>query len=107
MSDYFSDREQRPRAQIVTEIESKVWKGIHAIIWARINDGSFGYKFHADSPRSIDLQTYINLCDSILVLFYQLIFLVIGYTGYYTDYSTYHYPNKKFDKNLSIPQEPI
>ena len=53
---------------------------------------------HADSPESVDRQTYLNSCNSVLVLFYHLVFLAIGYTGEYTDYSSYHYPMKSFDQ---------
>ena len=56
---------------------------------------------HADSPESVDLQTYLNRCNSVLVLFYHLVFLAIGYTGGYTDYSSYHYPMKSFNQIMA------
>ena len=65
--------------------------------WNRLRNSSA----HADSPKSIDLQAYLNLCNSVLVLFYHLVFLAIGYTGDYTDYSSYHYPIRRFDKIIA------
>lgn len=46
------------------------------------------------------VQSYLNQCGAVLVLFYQLIFLRIGYTGSYTDYGTNGYPLKKFEVTL-------
>lgn len=51
---------------------------------------------HGISIKWGDLQNFINQCSALLVLFYQLIFLRVGYTGLYTDYSTYNYPQKEF-----------
>jgi len=56
---------------------------------------------HADSPESVDLQTYLNRGSSVLVLFYHLVFLATGYTGEYTDYSSYHYPMKSFNQIMA------
>ena len=47
-----------------------------------------------------DLQRYLDKCASMLVLFYQLIFLVIKYTGKFTNYSCEGYPTELFDKRL-------
>jgi hypothetical protein len=48
-----------------------------------------------------EIQSYLNQCGSVLVLFYQLIFLKVGYRGPYTDYGTYGYPLKNFEATLS------
>ncbi len=48
-----------------------------------------------------EIQSYLNQCSTMLVLFYQLIFLRIRYTGSYTDYGTYEYPRKDFMGNLA------
>jgi hypothetical protein len=56
---------------------------------------------HSDSPESIDIQVYLNRCNSVLVLFYHLVFLTIGYTGDYNDYGSYNYPLKKFDQIMA------
>jgi hypothetical protein len=55
---------------------------------------------HGDAPDLRELQEYIDKCDSTLVLFYQLIFLVIGYIGYYTNYTREGYPIDIFNKKL-------
>lgn len=55
---------------------------------------------HGDVADWQDLQKYIDKCASVLALFYQLIFLAIGYKGDYTDYSSEGYPTKVFNKQL-------
>ena len=56
---------------------------------------------HGELVEEKELQIYLDRCASVLVLFYHLIFLAIGYTGNYTDYSSYGYPIKTFDKRIS------
>lgn len=51
-----------------------------------------------------EIQPFLNQCGSVLVLFYQLIFLKISYIGPYTDYGTYDYPLKTFTSILK-PQD--
>lgn len=48
-----------------------------------------------------DIQKYLDMHKSVLVLFYQLIFLTVGYTGNYTDYGEYGFPLKPFDKKMT------
>ena len=43
-----------------------------------------------------EIENYVRLCDSNIVLFYQLLFLAIGYSGVYTDYSTVGYRDRIF-----------
>ena len=47
-----------------------------------------------------DVQNYFNQISAVLVLFFQLVFLVIKYNGEYTDYGTYGYPTKQFSGKL-------
>jgi len=73
------------------------------IIRDLINDGSLEKKYydswktlrnsvnHGKAPTN-DFQEYLNLCEINLVFFHILILRLIGYTGVYTDYSTYGYP---------------
>jgi hypothetical protein len=56
-----------------------------------------GSSTHGDLVSEIHLQEFINRCNSVLVLFYHLIFTAIGYKGPYTDYSTYGFPLKDFE----------
>jgi hypothetical protein len=51
---------------------------------------------HADSREGRDLQKFVDKCQAVTTLLYQLIFKVIGYEGVYTDYSTYHYPPRMY-----------
>lgn len=44
---------------------------------------------HAALPDSSDLQKLIDLCHTVTVLFYKLIFHAIGYQGKYTNYGLY------------------
>jgi hypothetical protein len=56
---------------------------------------------HGDDIDWAELQKHIDDSSTILVLFYQLIFLIIGYTGNFRDYSRYEYPLRKFEKMLN------
>lgn len=47
-----------------------------------------------------EFEEYVRLCDSNLVLFYQLLFLAIGYSGPYADYSSIGYPQKRFKSGV-------
>lgn len=64
--------------------------------WKKLRPSSV----HADELNYEDLQKYLDLYKSVLVLFYQLIFLAVGYTGNFTDYSEYGFPLKPFDKKM-------
>ena len=57
---------------------------------------------HGEGVNWADIQVHINRCASVLVLFYQLIFLAIGYTGKYVDYGTYNYPVREFKSSLDM-----
>ncbi len=52
---------------------------------------------HADSLNPMKIQEYLNNCNAVCLLFYHLIFLVVGYEGNYLDYSSYGFPRKKFE----------
>lgn len=43
-----------------------------------------------------NLEKLINGCDSLLSLYYQLIYLIIGYEGLFTDYSKNDFPTETF-----------
>lgn len=62
--------------------------------WNKIRHSSV----HADNPDYTDFQKFLNKRGSLIVLYYQLIFLSVGYTGEYCDYSTIGYPTRVFDK---------
>lgn len=47
-----------------------------------------------------DFQSHLDQCSAVLVLFYQLVFLRIGYTGQYTNYADYGYPLHSFIASL-------
>ncbi len=67
---------------IIKEEESQAWKKLR------------NYVAHANQPIYPDLQKLINLCNTVNLLFYKLIFYAIGYEGKYTDYSNYGWPTK-------------
>lgn len=50
MQPYFTDREQGPRPQTADHIDQRVWGGLYALISARLNDDSFGYRFPDACP---------------------------------------------------------
>ena len=47
-----------------------------------------------------NIQEYLDRCSCALMLFYQLIFLAIGYKGKYIDYSLRGFPMKEFNISL-------
>ncbi len=47
-----------------------------------------------------DLQQFYNLCDSVTVLMYTMIFHKIGYEGSYQDYSTHGWPKRYYRGRL-------
>jgi hypothetical protein len=55
---------------------------------------------HGDYSNMVNLQEYIDRCACILMLFYHLIFLSIGYKGKYIDYSMRGFPVKEFNISL-------
>lgn len=56
---------------------------------------------HELQDPNADIQDFINKTNAVLVLFYQLVFLIIGYQGNYSDYSQYGYPTKEFSAKLA------
>lgn len=66
--------------------------------WKRLRNKSA----HSTSLDLSKIQTVLNDFYSVISLFYQLIFLIIGYQGKYTDYSTYRYPEKMFEGTLCL-----
>jgi len=52
---------------------------------------------HGHIIELIELEEYVKLCDHVMTLFYQLIFLALNYQGDYTDYSSDGYPAKIFN----------
>lgn len=50
MSDYFSDRENGPRARTEQVISPEVWAGLVATVQALINSGAFGLRFPERCP---------------------------------------------------------
>ena len=51
---------------------------------------------HGELADSSRFQVHLDRCAAVLVLFYHIIFLAIGYNGPYTDYSTRGFPEKQF-----------
>lgn len=60
---------------------------------------------HADSSRPDDFQRLLDQLHLVTVLFYRLIFLIIGYEGCYKDYGTLGWPEASFRGTL--PREPV
>ena len=56
---------------------------------------------HGERIKTEKLQEYLDKYYSTLTLFYQLIFLKIGYIGKYTDYSSVKWPTKEFKNKLN------
>jgi hypothetical protein len=50
MSDYFSDRENGPRARTEQTISPQVWAGLVALVQGLINSGAFGLRFPERCP---------------------------------------------------------
>jgi hypothetical protein len=45
MNEYFSDRENSPRARTDQMISPVVWKGLVGTVQALVNSGAFGLRF--------------------------------------------------------------
>ena len=58
---------------------------------------------HGGALGSTSLQEFLELSNTVLVLFYHLVFFAIGYEGKYTDYSTIGWPQK--DYKITSPPE--
>lgn len=71
---------------IIEEREFKAWKELR-------NSST-----HPKQPFSSHLQKTFDLCDTVITLFYKLIFHTIGYKGRYTDYGTHGWPLKDYPK---------
>ncbi|WP_347258223.1 hypothetical protein [Methylocaldum sp.] len=56
---------------------------------------------HGAHDPDADIQDFFNQTNTVLVLFYQLVFLLMGYVGSYTDYGEYGYPTKEFSGKLA------
>jgi len=52
---------------------------------------------HGETIGTIPLQDFIDLTNTVLVLFYHLVFYAIGYRGKYTDYSSPSWPTKVYE----------
>ena len=50
MPDYFSDRENGPRARTEQVISPTVWAGVVALVQGLINSGAFGLRFPERCP---------------------------------------------------------
>jgi hypothetical protein len=55
---------------------------------------------HADGFDKKEISKILRNYQSALTLLNELVFLVIGYTGLYTDYSTTDWPERAFDKTM-------
>lgn len=56
---------------------------------------------HGAQDPNADIQELFNQTSSVLVLFYQLVFLIVGYQGSFSDYGEYGYPTKEFLAELT------
>lgn len=68
-------------------------------------DGLRNSSAHSDELELANIQELINDTNKVCVLFYMLIFDIIGYEGEYTDYSTFGFPNRI--KYKSQPFNPL
>ncbi|MTJ55795.1 hypothetical protein FJR38_25580 [Anabaena sp. UHCC 0253] len=54
---------------------------------------------HGDVVKPTEIDKYLKLCNKVTVLFNHLVFLAIGYTGNYTDYSEIGWIKKRIQQN--------
>jgi hypothetical protein len=64
----------------------------HIKAWEKLRNSSA----HATDFEDAQLQDFLDKLHAVYVLFYQLIFLAIGYTGEYVDFSD-QFKSKRFD----------
>lgn len=60
---------------------------------------------HGVAQERDDLQQFCDLCDSVTVLMYTMIFYRIGYVGSYQYYSTHGWPKKYYRGRLPTEEE--
>jgi len=73
-------------------VELKVIADSQEQAWRKIR-----HKFaHGEALGSLSRQEFLDLTNTELVLFYQLVFYAIGYRGKYTDYSLPGWPTKEY-----------
>jgi len=58
---------------------------------------------HGEGTNAAELQPFLDRCAAALTLFYQLVFLLVGYTGKYSDYSLRGWPTPTFSVSLVAP----
>jgi hypothetical protein len=56
---------------------------------------------HGSQEPNPDVQELLNQAGSVLVLFYQLVFLIVDYQGGFSEYGEYGYPIKEFSGKLA------
>jgi hypothetical protein len=81
-----------------TDISGKQWKAKWIWRHAHIKEyEDLRHRLaHGYLVSEVQLQTYLDRCASVLVLFYHLVFSTIKYSGEYTDYSRRNYPLRRF-----------
>jgi hypothetical protein len=73
-------------------VELSAIKDEHRRAWKTLRDKLA----HGEALGSNSLQEFLELSNTVLVLFYHLVFFAIGYEGKYTDYSTIGWPTKDY-----------
>jgi hypothetical protein len=64
--------------------------------------GTFrGKSAHGVGVNWAEIESHIHQSNAMLVLFYQLVFLKIGYQGPYIDYGSSGYPERRFEADLN------
>jgi hypothetical protein len=71
--------------------------------WAKIRNSTV----HASDTDPSEISDVYARYQSALTLFNELVILIIGYTGQYTDYSSLGWPRRKFDKTFQEHQSAL
>lgn len=62
---------------------------------------------HANAINSCGVQKYVDLCNKTTTLFYQLIFLIIRYKGFYTNYGTRGFSDAYFNPKRQLRKKTL
>jgi hypothetical protein len=84
-----SSREKDTLVQLVAEGSLYVR---HVKAWGELRHPAA----HGATQGARPMQELVDLCHSVTVLIYHIIFKAIGYTGIYTDYSVYGFPLRRY-----------
>jgi hypothetical protein len=91
-----SIKSSRPKDKLIDLVRLELLRDDLANTWSKLRNS----QAHANIQSKENIDKLFCDCGKVRTLFNELVFLVIGYNGYYTDYSEIGYPIKMAEKSL-------